>query len=299
MPSFIPPVFSGSNGRRFVAIAAVVSSFMCASRPDASAQAIVAIGDSITAGGYPLTSPGLPPWGLSYRDPLTRLLNGETIGTSNPTGTVYDVTMVGTLATNWHTDSTLTPGYLLNDPLFTMHAGYYGWRTEQVNEVLPTTFTPFNADIALVYLGTNDALQETPLATTKTAFSGILTTLQSAGVSNVFVAQIGPLGGGNAIHNPAIDAINAFIGGELSTQFNFHIVNLTAQDPWTHLTWDRIHPSEAGERLIAEAFFNSMVSANVLSAIPEPSTYAAILGVMALGGTMVVRRRRKGARHAA
>jgi hypothetical protein len=298
MSSFIPSVHARVV-RRFLAVGAVVSSFMCASRPDAAAQAIVAIGDSITSGGYGnWNDAGEVRYFASYRSPLIELLRGANILGANPSNTVYDFNMVGSL-------STTLGGYPVNGVGNSLHhapahEGHFGWTTAEVSAGLPTWLTGYSANVALVHLGTNDARLGSSLLETATAFTRILTNLWNDGVSDVFIAKIGHVDGSaygnNSAYNSRIDAINGMIGsgfaGLVPDGRRVHIVDLTSMNPDTMLL-DYFHPNPDGERYIASQFFTAMNNAGVLSAIPEPSTYAAILGVVALGGTMVVRRRRK------
>jgi len=136
------------------------------------------------------------------------------------------------------------------------HAARWGWRASQVAEALPRWMARIDADIALIHLGTNDLLGQRPIDETVADMKRIIDILRADQPRIViFLAQILPATHRVPIYNAALaEAAAAWNQPESPV----HLVDLhSGFDPATQ-TYDGLHPNEAGERWMAERWFDAL-----------------------------------------
>ncbi len=261
----------------------------------AAPKRILLLGDSITQGGA-----GLP----SYRDPLIRLLRGTNINGANPSGTVYDFELVGSMDTARDSDPP-NSNHPTSLALHPRHEGHYGWRADQIlngfvgtplsgsgSGSLSTWLTGYSVDIALIHVGTNDALQQhaqpTFAADTRADIEGIIDAIRAAHPSAaIFLAKLipmGPDGDPNTFTDDeraaAINTINDFIDSVAAAK------GATVVDHNTgfSLSWLReegfldVHPEGTGEAFIATRWFNAIKSSLDPIGVPVITSAASASG---------------------
>ena len=239
---------------------------------------ILPLGDSITYGGGAAGG---------YRDPLyTRLHNaGDTF------------TFVGTETANSTT--------ILNNAGQSHHGGYSGYFIEGqaitgvatpngkpgLYEGLGTSIGPFNPDIILLMIGTNDIgygyAAPNTAATRLTALINHIYDFQPK--ASLFLASITPRTSGynglsgddlNALAQTYNAAMPGIVNGQRALGRKVFFVDMyNAIDKNTDLS-DGVHPNASGYNKMAQTWYNAVSTAHT----PEPSTI--VLLVMALAGLL-------------
>ena len=239
-PAILPDVADFSTATR-----AVVADLAADTQADAAR--VLLLGDSITFG---FDTPG------GFRAPLWETLTEEQ--------NVW-VDFIGDRSDN-------------NDPSVFHdgdHQGVPGKRAAQVvNNDLPDLVANHPHDIALILLGTNDALQSSTAGTTVP--QDILTILETLSAANpdalYLVSEAAPLGGRK---NDRIDEMNAnlpaVIADAQAQGINAVLVDTLGLDRQTDLLADKIHPTTAGYQKMADAYgaafaANAAVTAGTLEA---------------------------------
>ena len=165
--------------------AAILFCLLLASNPFTLGQRkIVPLGNSITQGN--IAWPGAN----SYRRDLWHKLNDAG----------YQVDFVGSLDTD-------NKGRTFPDPSFDHdHEGHWGWRADEIRAELAGWLAGYTPDVALIHLGSNDAIQGNTVTSTLDEIGDIIGILRTdnAGIT-IFLAQILPLE--DAVWNANIDGI--------------------------------------------------------------------------------------------
>lgn len=168
-----------------------------------------------------------------------------------------------------------------------------------------TLGTDYTVPIALTTFTATGTLSTTPTAFTFTASSS--TTLSAnttyylrvtggndTGFINWVKSSIASGGGGGG------EGGSTGSGGETGSTFNEFgsLVPLTSSlDPGSTLSFREIQSGSGGVSALDYAVGSLggiSITANAVSAVPEPGTYAAIAGAVALGAAAIARRRRSG-----
>ncbi|MEL6455305.1 MAG: Ig-like domain-containing protein [Cyanobacteria bacterium J06623_5] len=215
---------------------------------------ILPLGDSITN--------ALPGYN-SYRRDLWNLLNQNG----------YNVDFVGSRNTasgnNPFPDSTFDPD----------HEGRAGWRIDEIlngrngGRALPFWLTGYTPDIALVHLGTNDALQRNTPESSAAELKQVIDLLRQDNPNVViFLAQVIPTSR-SAGANDSINALNAEIPGIVAEKNTAEspviLVDHNTGFDATVDTYDDLHPNEMGEAKMAQTWFEAI---EAYFAEPEPNS---------------------------
>ncbi len=211
---------------------------------DASIK-ICPMGDSITRGGMEPDS-AYP----SYRYQLwTMLHNGG-----------YDIDFVG---------STSEPNFLR----FTFdqdHDGHSGYTTEKLADDIDRLMMNYTPDIVLLYIGTNDVLQQVPMSDRMRSMDRIVQSIRQKNPNvKILIAQISPTG--DTFRNEYAE-LNKFNQELLSyaqrvTSTASPIVIVDMNTAWSTDLFnqeDGIHPSTEGEMHLAQRWANALISTGMI-----------------------------------
>ncbi|MEL6899884.1 MAG: Ig-like domain-containing protein [Cyanobacteria bacterium J06606_4] len=204
---------------------------------------ILPLGDSITN--------ALPGYN-SYRRDLWNLLgeNG------------YDVDFIGSRSTASGNipfpDSTFDPD----------HEGRSGWRTDEIlngrngGSTLADWLTGYTPDVALVHLGTNDALQRNSPESSAEELKQVIDLLRQDNPNVViFLAQVIPTSRSLGANN-SLNALNAEIPGIVAEKNTADspviLVDHNTGFDATIDTYDELHPNESGEAKMAQKWFEAI-----------------------------------------
>jgi len=216
---------------------------------DASVK-IAPIGDSITRGGL-VPDSAYP----SYRYYLwTMLRNGG-----------YDVDFVG---------STTEPGF--QKFVFDQdHDGYSGYTTELLANDMDRMLTSYTPDIVLLYIGTNDVLQQVPMNDRMRNLDRIITLLRQKNPNvRILLAQIAPTSDTFRNTNSGLDEYNKKLleYAQRATSAASPIVIVDMNTAWStsqFLQADGVHPNTEGEVQLAQRWGNALISTGMITpAVP-------------------------------
>ncbi len=216
---------------------------------DASVK-IAPIGDSITRGGLVSDSP-YP----SYRYYLwTMLRNGG-----------YDVDFVG---------STTEPNF--QKFMFDQdHDGYSGYTTELLANDMDRVLMSYTPDIVLLYIGTNDVLQQVPMKDRMRNLDRIVTSLRQKNPNvRIVIAQISPTSDTFRNTNSGLDEYNKELldYAQRMTSTASPIVIVDMNTAWSTAQFtqaDGVHPNNEGEVQLAQRWANALISTGMITpAVP-------------------------------
>jgi hypothetical protein len=216
-----------------------------AAHADASVK-IAPIGDSITRGGLDSDSP-YP----SYRYYLwTMLRNGG-----------YDVDFVG---------STTDPNF--QRFMFDQdHDGYSGYTTELLADDMDRMMTAYTPDIVLLYIGTNDVLQQVPMNDRMRYLDKIISSLRQKNPNvRILIAQISPTSDTFRNTNSGLDDFNkglvSYAQGKTTTASPIVIVDMNSAWSTAQFTQaDGVHPNTEGEVQLAQRWANALISTGMIT----------------------------------
>lgn len=199
---------------------------------------IVPLGNSITQGNIARAGAN------SYRRNLWHKLDNAG----------YNVDFVGSLDTD-------NKGRTFPDASFDHdHEGHWGWRADEILAELAAWLTGYTPDVALIHLGSNDAIQGNTVNSTLDEIEDIIGILRNDNARiTIFLAQILPLE--NADWNAKVEGINS---GLLTLASNLdeaqsRIILVDQNSGWSIAdhTYDGVHPNEAGEERMAQRWFSA------------------------------------------
>jgi len=199
---------------------------------------IVPLGNSITQGNISYQGAN------SYRRNLWHKLNNAD----------YNVDFVGSLDTD-------NNGRTFPDATFDHdHEGHWGWRADEILADLTDWLTGYTPDVALIHLGSNDAIQANTVASTLDEIEDIIGILRNDNSRIViFLSRILPLE--NADWNEKVEGINAGLVNLASNldEAQSRIILVDQNSGWSTAdhTYDGVHPNLAGEERMAQRWFNA------------------------------------------
>jgi hypothetical protein len=166
----------------------------------------------------------------------------------------YHVDFVGSLDTD-------NKGRTFPDPTFDHdHEGHWGWRADEILADLPVWLAGYTPDVALIHLGSNDAIQGNSVASTLQEIEDIIGILRNdnAGIT-IFLAQILPVE--DAVWNANVNGINAGLATLASNldQAQSRIILVDQNSGWNiaNFTYDGVHPNLDGEERMAQRWFTA------------------------------------------
>lgn len=198
---------------------------------------ILPLGDSITQANHEH---------MGYRFWLWKMLAEEGLATN----------FVGTQDSNYQGNPDYPSDFDLN------HEGHWGWRSDEVLAMLPEWLQHYDADIALIHLGTNDCLQSQAPQETLGELSQIITLVREDNPNTKLV--LSPLGPTTWQGSACLEEVNQgllSLQQQLSTANSPIILTTTDQtlDPSKHL-YDGLHPNAQGEQHMATAWLSAIKS---------------------------------------
>jgi len=212
---------------------------------DASVK-ICPMGDSITRGGLE-TDSAYP----SYRYHLWSMLrNGG-----------YDVDFVG---------STTEPNF--NRFVFDQdHDGHSGYTTEKLADDMDRILMNYTPDVVLLYIGTNDVLQQVPMSDRMRNIDRIVSSLRQKNPNvKIVMAQISPTG--DTFRNEYAELAKFNEGlltyAQQATSTASPIVIVDMYTAWSTDIFDQedgIHPSSDGEVQLAQRWANALISTGLIT----------------------------------
>ena len=221
---------------------------------DASVK-IAPIGDSITRGG--LTSDSAYP---SYRYYLwTMLRNGG-----------YDVDFVG---------STTEPNFQ-KFAFDQDHDGYSGYTNEQLANDMDRILMSYTPDIVLLYIGTNDVIQQVPMNDRMKYFDRIISSLRQKNPNvRIVIAQISPTADSFRNTYSGLDEYNKKLleYAQRMTTTASPIVIVDMNTAWSTAQFaqaDGVHPNTEGEVQQAQRWANALISTGMIT--PSVPTQAPV-----------------------
>ncbi|MEN8230164.1 MAG: tandem-95 repeat protein [Bacteroidota bacterium] len=199
---------------------------------------IVPLGNSITQGNIATQGAN------TYRRNLWNKLNNAG----------YNVNFVGSLDTD-------NKGRTFPDASFDHdHEGHWGWRADEILADLVGWLTGYTPDVALIHLGSNDAIQGNTVNSTLDEIENIIGVLRDDNSRiTIFLAQILPLE--NADWNAKVEGINEGLNILASNldEAQSRIILVDQNSGWSIAdhTYDGVHPNPAGEERMAQRWFNA------------------------------------------
>lgn len=182
----------------------------------------------------------------SYRRPLWHRL----------TGAGYGVDFVGSQKSN-HNGLPAKPDFDLD------HEGHWGWRADQLLASMGTWANTYRPNIVLMHAGSNDMFQGQDVTATINELSGLIDRLRAANpYVKILLAKLIPPTEWNG-RLTRIKALNNAIPGLVSrkhtTQSPVILVDQTVGFNAYTDTYDGVHPNEAGERKMADRWYEALV----------------------------------------
>ncbi|KAF1844953.1 carbohydrate esterase family 3 protein [Cucurbitaria berberidis CBS 394.84] len=146
------------------------------------------------------------------------------------------------------------------------HGGFLAVNIANQNQ-LPGWLSSTKPDIVIMHLGTNDVWNNRPPAQITTAFSKLVDQMRASKASmKILVAKIIPMKPSNCAECGArVVALNSAIGTWAAAK-NTSSSTITVVDAWTgfdtvSMTGDGVHPNDAGNRKLADTWFQPLASA--------------------------------------
>lgn len=143
------------------------------------------------------------------------------------------------------------------------HEGRWGWRVDEVLSEVPESAVALQPDVALIHLGTNDILQRQGAPETAEELRSLIERLRRARPDMaILIAQIIPCepstGSRCTVELPALNALIATMAADLATTQS-PVVSVDMESGFLiEDLRDGVHPSDAGDRVIAERWFEAL-----------------------------------------
>ncbi|CAA9210724.1 MAG: CE3 / CBM13 / GH5_35 [uncultured Cytophagales bacterium] len=182
----------------------------------------------------------------SYRRPLWHRL----------TGAGYSVDFVGSQKSN-HNGLPAKPDFDLD------HEGHWGWRADQLLASMSTWASTYRPNVVLMHAGSNDMFQGQDVTATINELSLLIDRIRAANpYVKILLARLIPPTEWNG-RLTRIKALNSAIPGLVSrkhtTQSPVILVDQTVGFNAYTDTYDGVHPNEAGERKMADRWYEALV----------------------------------------
>lgn len=204
---------------------------------------IVCIGDSITQGRAGRGGQ-VPTW--SWRYPLWQACLDAGLA----------IEMVGSMTTGFEGSPDYAPHR--GKPFVNQHEARWGWTTRGVADALAKASSGWTADVAVVFLGTNDKIKEQGLEPTMQAMRDIVTTLRARN-PKVRIAIGLPFQEWEPF--PALAKAYTALAAELATPQS-PVITVATAEGWVSKpeaadtsTVDWVHPNPKGDAHIATRVF--------------------------------------------
>jgi len=211
---------------------------------------IMCIGDSITQGTGGVGGIGVGKPELSWRYPLWKMLIDN--------NAKYE--FVGSRNTGFDSNATYPDykGFVFSN----RHEGYWGWTIQSVTTALTTPLTTIKPDIAIIYLGTNNAVANETVAAKVAAMRLLIEKLRAKNPSMKILL-------GKPSQTWFTDMQNAY--GALATELNNEVSPVIAiqnapgwvdgPDAVGTCTIDWVHTNTVGDQKMAEVIYPVLASA--------------------------------------
>lgn len=206
---------------------------------NANALRILPLGDSITQANNK---------NMSYRFWLWQMLQAENMA----------VDFVGAMDSNYEGNPSFPADFDKN------HEGHWGWRSDEVLDKLPEWLQHYDADLALIHLGTNDCLKNQAVDETLNELRQIVQTLRDDNKAiNVVFSTLGPTTWNDHGCLAKINQDLQQLPSELSTEHS----RVSLVQPHQTLDvnaelYDGLHPNADGEKHLAEYWLKAIKSLN-------------------------------------
>ena len=161
---------------------------------------------------------------------------------------------VGTQSSNYQGNPEFKDGFDTN------HQGHWGWRSDEILSELPEWLTHYDADIALIHLGTNDCLKNQPVDETLGELQQIVQVLRSDNSSiSIAFSTLGPTSWQNF---GCLAQINQGLL-QLQTDLNTTESQVIVVSPSQELQidselYDGLHPNALGEKKLANMWLRAI-----------------------------------------
>lgn len=150
------------------------------------------------------------------------------------------------------------------------HEGYWGWRTDQVANIILASATAAQPEIVLIHLGTNDVGQMGAAGVTNADMNLrlIIDRIRSVQPTvTILLAQVVPIGPGSSYYSNAdqvgpLNTVIADIAADKDTIDSPVILidQNTGFDLGTMMQSDGLHPNVAGEMQMADVWYATLVT---------------------------------------
>lgn len=143
------------------------------------------------------------------------------------------------------------------------HEGHWGWRADEVLDLIAEWVQDERPHVVLIHLGTNDMLESQTTASTLGELGQIIDRIRAANPDvHILLAQLIPVDG--EAQNARIRSLNRQIP-ELASAKNTERSPVTVVDQFSgfdaHLdTYDGLHPNLAGEEKMARIWFSAITN---------------------------------------
>lgn len=142
------------------------------------------------------------------------------------------------------------------------HDGHSGLRTDEIANRMDNWLPGNDHDWALVHVGTNDVLQGTSITAARASIASIIDILRSANANvGILLAQVIPNLPANEADVAALNDAIVSVAAEKDLPSESPVIvvdHYSGYSTFNH-NYDQIHPNDAGEALMAERWFQSLL----------------------------------------
>jgi lysophospholipase L1-like esterase len=183
----------------------------------------------------------------------------------------YDVDFVGSLTLNHNGAENPQPDFDLD------HEGRWGWKIDQVLNVIDTPLSLYRPDMVLVHLGSNDMFKGDLVANAIQELSQLIDKIRQANPKAIIlIAQVIPTN--RSDRNERIVEFNSalpdLIGQKKNSQSPVIIVDQYEGFDGKTDTYDGVHPDESGEDKMAVKWFDALAANWFTEEDPNEDTHA-------------------------
>ena len=155
------------------------------------------------------------------------------------------------------------------------HDGYSGYTTELLANDMDRILMSYTPEIVLLYIGTNDVLQQVPMKDRMRYLDQIVASLRQKNPNvRILIAQISPTSDTFRNINSGLDEYNAALIGyaQRTTSAASPIVIVDMNTAWSTTQFtqaDGVHPNTEGEVQLAQRWANALISTGMITpAVP-------------------------------